>query len=159
MRSLRVLKDSTGKTGVLARNPVFQAGNRVCGLGNVPTRCDNHAWGFVTTRCVHIATCTSVALRYMRCVRSVQIVTYRAQRTERLRCVGCVRLVTFVAFRSLRAHRLRFVACVALVAYISLRTHRCVVLVVFLDTSSWVPFRFFSDLCIHQPRSIGSVKD
>ena len=49
---LRVLQGSTGKTGVLAENPVFQAGNRVCGLGNVPARCGNHAWGFVTARCV-----------------------------------------------------------------------------------------------------------
>ena len=48
----------------------------------------------------------------MRCVRCVEIVIYRVQRTERLRCVGCVRLVTFVAFRSLRTHRLRCVACV-----------------------------------------------
>ena len=124
MRSLRVLKDSTGKTGLLAKNPVFQKGNRVCGFANMPTRCENHAWGFVTTRCVHIATDTSVASGCMRCVRCVEIVTYRAQRTERLRCVGCVRLVTFIAFRSLRAHRFRCAGCVAFVAYRSLRTHR-----------------------------------
>ena len=40
---LRVLQRSTGKTGVLVKNPVFQAGNRVCGFGNVPASCENHA--------------------------------------------------------------------------------------------------------------------
>ena len=34
-----------------------------------------------------------------------------------------------------------------------------VVLFVFGATCSWESVRFFSDLCIHQPRSIGSVKD
>ena len=48
---LRLLQGSTGKTGVLAKNPVFQAGNRVCGLGNVPASCENHAWATHGTSC------------------------------------------------------------------------------------------------------------
>ena len=108
---LRVLKGSTGKTGLLAKNPVFQAGNRVSGLGNVPARCENHAWGFVTTRCVGcvaFVAYTSLRTHRLRCVACVAFVTYRAQRTERLRCVGCVRLVTFDALRCvgcIRSHR------------------------------------------------------
>ena len=50
---LRVLQGSTGKTGVLAKNPVFQAGNRVSGLGNVPASCENHA------RATHGTSCSS----------------------------------------------------------------------------------------------------
>ena len=45
------LKGSTGKTGVLAKNSVLQAGNRVSGLGNVPASCENHAWATHGTSC------------------------------------------------------------------------------------------------------------
>ena len=48
---LRLLQGSTGKTGVLAKNPVFQAGNRVSGFGNVPASCENHAWATHGTSC------------------------------------------------------------------------------------------------------------
>ena len=48
---LRLLQGSTGKTGVLAKNPVFQAGNRVCVLGNVTASCENHAWATHGTSC------------------------------------------------------------------------------------------------------------
>ena len=120
----------------------------------------------------------------MRCVRCVEIVIYRVQRTERLRCVGCVWLVTFVAFRSLRTHRLRCVACVAFGALRCFRVfgsrryvpNGCVASVAFVPFTSFrserndvnarnVSHRLRWLACvrckpfIHQPHQPVSVKD
>ena len=132
---LRVLQGSTGKTGVLAENPVFQAGNRVCGLENVPARCENHAWGFVTARCVgcvafatlrthsyvHTGYVVLHALRSLCRDRYIQSATNRAVALRWLCSVGYVRCVPIVSYTSVA---LRCVRCVAFVAYRSLRTHR-----------------------------------
>ena len=142
---LRVLQGSTGKTGVLAENPVFQAGNRVCGLENVPARCENHAWGFVTARCVgcvafatlrthsyvHTGYVVLHALRSLCRDRYIQSATNRAVALRWLCSVGYVRCVPIVSYTSVA---LRCVRCVAFVAYRSLRTHRlhCVGCVAFV---------------------------
>ena len=75
-----------------------------------------------------------------------------------MRCVRCVQSVTCTSVA------LRWMCCVSSATLRSLHTDRneksgCVVLVVFVATCSWESVRFFSDLCIHQPRAIGSVKD
>ena len=165
---LRVLQGSTGKTGVLAENPVFQAGNRVSGLGNVPARCENHAWGFVTTRCVgcvafatlrthsyvHTGYVVLHALRSLCRDRYIQSATNRAVALRWLCSVGYVRCVPIVSYTSVALRSLRCVRCIQIVTYssLALRWMRCVRCVALL------PCLWFETLRTERLRCVGCIR-
>ena len=102
----------------------------------MPERCENHAWGFVTTRCVGcVAFATLRSLRSLCRDRYIQSATNRAValrwlrslRSDRYIHIGCVALH---ALRSVRCFRVfgsrRYVpnGCVASVAFVPFTSFR-----------------------------------